>query len=60
MRRLVVVVAAMPAFVPTAHADVTIGSDLATAPDAPFLLDPLGLTAAPVGATAPFSRPLRA
>lgn len=55
MKGLVVVVAAFLALAPAAHADVTIGSDLATAPSEPLAFNMLGSTAAPVGATAPFN-----
>jgi Bacterial Ig domain len=55
MGRLVVVAGALLALAPAAHAEVTIGSDLAAEPNEPLAFDPLGSTAAPVGATAPFS-----
>jgi hypothetical protein len=52
---LLAVAAALLALAPTAHADVTIGSDLATEPNQPLAFDSLGSTAAPLGATVPFS-----
>jgi hypothetical protein len=54
MRGLVVVAGALLlALAPAAHADVTIGSDLATAPNE-TRVDPLGLTASPAGVSVPF------
>jgi Bacterial Ig domain len=54
MRWLVAVAGALLALAPAAHADMTIGSDLAVASDEPRG-DAAGIMAAPIGATAPFA-----